>query len=93
MERPLPGEKRPLLGLFLFFPRFFAAAFACQGFLGAPFFAGLQVEGVPLDLLDDVFLLHFALETAQGIFQRLALLYSDFRQTEYTPNLVPVGPL
>jgi hypothetical protein len=60
--------KRPF-GLFLFFARFLAAAFAGQGFLDPLFFAGLQVKGVTLDLLDDVFLLHLALETPEGVFQ------------------------
>ena len=55
-------------GLFLFFARFFPAAFARQRFLGTLFLAGFQVEGVALDLLDDVFLLHLALETPQGVF-------------------------
>lgn len=45
-----------------------------------------------LHFLDDVFLLHFALETPQGILQRLTLLQSNFRQIRYTPKLVPLGP-
>ena len=46
-----------------------------------------------LDLLDDVFLLYFALETAQGILERLTFLQSYFRQIRYTPKLVPIGLL
>lgn len=38
-------------------------ALASESFLGAAFLSGLQVEGVPLDLFDYVFLLNFALET------------------------------
>jgi hypothetical protein len=41
-----------------------------------------------LDLLDDVFLLHLALEAAQGIFQRLTILKSHFGQNLNTP--IPV---
>jgi len=47
-------------------------------FLGTAFLAGLHVEAVLLDFLDDVFLLHLALETAQCIFQRLTFLDNDF---------------
>jgi hypothetical protein len=35
---------------------------------------------VLLYFLDDVFLLHFTLETAQCVFQRLTLLDNDFGQ-------------
>ncbi len=43
-----------------------------------------------LDLFDNVFLLHLALETAQSIFEGLTLLQSNFRQSEYTPKPVPM---
>ena len=36
-----------------------------------------------LNFLDDIFLLDFALETAQGVFQRLAFLESYFRQSTH----------
>src|SRR5258708_290031 len=42
-----------------------AVALASQGFFGALLLARFQIERVPLDFLDNVFLLHFALETAQ----------------------------
>src|ERR1700676_548200 len=42
--------------------------------------AGFHVEAVLLYFLDDVFLLHFALETAQCIFQRFTLLDNYFCQ-------------
>lgn len=64
-----------------------AIPFAGQGFLGPLFLARFQVEGVPLDLLDDVFLLHFPLEPAKGAFQSFALLDMDFRQTNLTSLL------
>jgi len=44
-----------------------------------------------LDFLDDVFLLHLALETAQSIFQRLTLLDDDFSHLTFTPNPVRIG--
>ena len=39
-----------------------------------------------LDLFDDVFLLHFALEAAQSVFEGFTLLQSNFRQTNTPPN-------
>jgi hypothetical protein len=52
----------PVYVLFLLFPCFFPATFARQGFFHTLLLAGLQIKGVPLDLLNDVFLLHLALE-------------------------------
>ena len=46
----------------------FAVALAGEGFLGSALLAGLQVEGVTLNLLDDVFLLHLALEAPESAF-------------------------
>lgn len=70
----------------LLFARLFPAALASQSFLHALPLARLQVEGVTLYLLDDVFLLHFAFESAQGILKRLTLLKSHFRQPYTPPN-------
>jgi len=47
--------------------------------------ARLQIEGMPLDFLDDVFLLNLALEPAKRIFQRLAFLKPYLSQTAHTP--------
>jgi len=63
-SRAAPGRSGPLLPSILFFARFFAGALPCQRSLYTLFFAGLQVEGVTLNLLDYVFLLHLALEAA-----------------------------
>jgi hypothetical protein len=38
------------------------------------FLARLQIERMPLDLFNDVFLLHFSFEAAEGVFQRFPLL-------------------
>ncbi len=46
-----------------------------------------------LDFLDDVFLLHLPLKAAQGIFEGLSLLQSDFCQLNYTPKLVLMGQI
>ena len=64
IEQSRPGKERPCAALVLFFSRFFTRTLASQRGLHTLFLAGLQVEGVTLDLLDDVFLLHLALETA-----------------------------
>ena len=86
-----PPHQVAHLALVLFFACFFPAALARQCFFDALFLARLQVKGVPLDLLDDVFLLHFALKATQRILEGLALLESYFCQLNYTPKLVPFG--
>jgi hypothetical protein len=63
-SRATPGRSGPLLRLILFFTCLFSGALASQRSLHTLFFAGLQVKGVTLDLLDDVFLLHLAFEAA-----------------------------
>jgi hypothetical protein len=79
------------IDLVLLFACFFSAAFTSQRFFYALFFTRLQVKGVTLDLLNNVFLLHFALEATQCIFEGLALLKSYFCQLNYTPRPVPFG--
>jgi hypothetical protein len=68
IEQSRSGTERPFIALILFFARFLSGAFARESSFYALLFAGLQVEGVTLDLLDDVFLLHLAFEAAEGIF-------------------------
>ena len=84
------GEGGPK-SLVLLFASFLPAALARQRFFHTLLFAGLQVKGVTLNLLDDVFLLHFALETAQCIFEGFSLLQSNFCQRTDTPKLVLFG--
>jgi hypothetical protein len=60
--------------------------FPGEGFLGPAFLAGLQVEGMPFDFLNDVFLLHFTLESPQSAFKRLAILKMDFCQSIHLPS-------
>src|SRR5262245_12895856 len=66
-------------------PLLLAGTFAGQGLLGAPFVAGLQIKGVFLDVLDDVFLLDLSLETAERAFDGLAFLDADFCHGSNTP--------
>jgi len=72
--------------LVLLFANFFACALPSERGFYAFFLAGLEVKGVTLDLLDDVFLLHFTLETAQGVLEGFTLLQPNFRQTDTPPN-------
>ena len=56
-----------------------------QCFLDALPLTGLQVEGVTLYFLDDVFLLHLALEAAECVLEGLTLLETNFCQCKNTP--------
>jgi hypothetical protein len=72
----------------LFFSRFLATTLPRQCFLCPLFFARLQVKGVTFHFLNDVLLLHLALEATQSVFERFAFLQSDFSQRNYTPKPV-----
>jgi len=85
-------EQRPSELLLLFFPSFFPATLARQCLFDALFLAGFQVKGVTLYLLDNVFLLHFALKTAQSVFEGFSLLQSDFRQLITPPDSSYLDP-
>ena len=61
-----PEDPIPFTELFDVANTLFAVPFARQGFLGAALFARLQIEGVLLDLLDDIFLLDLTLEAAES---------------------------
>jgi len=52
----------------------FPVPFAGQRLLNPLFLSWLQVEGVALNLLDNVLLLDLSLEAAKGVFERFALL-------------------
>ena len=86
IEQSRPGKERPFATSVLFFARLLASSFASERGLYTFLFAGLQVEGVALDLLDNVFLLHLALEATQSILEGLTLLKSNFCQTDTPPN-------
>ena len=67
-------------GLLRFNPALLTIALASESFLCPLLLTGLQVERMPLDFLNDVFLLHLALEPAKGAFQRFTVLHNDFCQ-------------
>jgi len=68
--------------LFRIASTFLAIPLTGQRLFGTLLLARLQIEGVTLNLLNDVFLLHLALETAQCAFERLSILYMNFCQKE-----------
>jgi len=72
--------------LILFFTRFLARTLASESSLYTLLLAGLQVKGVALDLLDNVFLLHLALETTQSVLEGFTLLKPNFCQTDTPPD-------
>ena len=56
-------------------------------FFSPAFLAGFHVETMLLDFLDDVFLLHLALKTPQGILQGFTLLDNDFSHFINSPPI------
>jgi hypothetical protein len=69
-----------------FFANLFTSALASQRGFYSFFFTRFQVKGVAFNLFDNVFLLHFAFEAAQSVFEGFTLLQSNFRQTDTPPN-------
>ena len=69
----------PFVILFRIAATLLSVTLASEGFFHPLFFAGFQVEGVAFDFLDDVLLLYFPLEAAQGIFKGFAVLHDNFR--------------
>jgi hypothetical protein len=80
----LPGQPSGSAALVLFAPLLFAKPLARQRLFGPALFTGLHVVTVLLDLLDDVFLLHAALETAQRVLQGFAFLNAYFGHSKIT---------
>src|SRR5690349_23892059 len=64
--------------LIRFSPLLLAQSLPRKRFFRPALLAGLHVEAVLLDFLDDVFLLHLALKPAQSVLQRFAFLDDDF---------------
>jgi hypothetical protein len=81
-------DRHPLL--LRFPPELLAVSLSRQRLLGPTLVAGLQVERVLLDVLDDVFLLNLALEAAESALDRLAFLNLDFSHALIHP-LTPFG--
>ena len=80
----LKNSSEPYLQHLLGFPPgFFAVAFSRQGGLDTLFLARFQIERMFLYFFNDVLLLDLPFEAAKGVFERLTLLNSDFRQPKH----------
>src|SRR4029077_832938 len=88
LHRSLPRRGRsyiPRAKLLDFATELLAIAFSRQSLFRSAFVTGFQIEGMLLDVLDDVFLLDLPLEPAKGAFNRLALLDLDLGHLNHTP--------
>ncbi len=66
--------------LFNFPATFLPVSFARQRLFDTQFLARLQIEGMPFDLFNDVFLLDLPFEAPEGVFQGFTVLESYFSQ-------------
>ena len=78
--------RQALKMLVLLFASLFSCSLASESSFHALLLAGLQVKGVALDLLNDVFLLHLPLKAAKSVLEGFSLLKSNFCQTDTPPN-------
>ena len=82
-----PGVTGTATSLIRFPPLLLAQSLPRKRFLCPALLARFHVEAVLLDFLDDVFLLHLALETPQGILQGFTLLDNDFSHFINSPPI------
>ena len=68
---------------------FLTTPLARQRLFRATFICRFQIVRVLLNVLDDVFLLHLALEAAQCALDRFAILHFDFGQNLIATSLTP----
>jgi hypothetical protein len=73
------------VGLFRFAPELLAIPLPGKRLLGSSLVARFQIEGMLLDIFDDVFLLNLPLEPAESALNGLALLNLDFSHASNTP--------
>src|ERR1700684_2350285 len=79
------------LDLVLFLTDLLAIALAGQCFLHPLLLTRLQVKRVALHFLDNVFSLNLALEAAQCVLERFALLNTNLCQGKYTSKRSQLG--
>ena len=79
--------KRPVRvsRLVLLFPRLLAAALARQSFFHALSFDRLQIKRVTFHFFNDVFGLYLSFRAAKSVLERLTLLKTNFRRSDWTP--------
>jgi hypothetical protein len=83
----LPLTRRPpaaVAGLFDRAAVFFAIALTGQRRFQSALFSGWNIEGVPLDFANNVFLLHLAFKPAESALQRLVIAEFDFCHLFFT---------
>src|SRR5262245_21264284 len=85
LHRSLPRRGRSLLQLA---PELLAITLSCECLLRPPLVTGFQIEGVLLDIFDDVFLLNLPLEPAESALNRFALLNLHFSHANTPPSRV-----
>src|SRR5580704_15098449 len=92
--RKTQGPDCVLLRLVLLASLLLAQTLARQRLFRAPLFTGLHVEAMLLNFLDNILLLHLALETTQSVFKGLTFLNDDFSHAEiHLPSLLSTtGP-
>ena len=77
-------QRHPVCGnLIVLSANLFSGTLSRQRLFHSALRARLQVEGVTLHFPDDVFCLNLALESTQGVLDRLTLLQSNFCQTHH----------
>jgi hypothetical protein len=81
----------PLLLLVLFLTNLLTVTLASQRFFHALLLAWLQIEGVTLDLFDNVFGLHLALKAPQCVLKRFTFLNTNLCQGKYTSQSGLIG--
>ena len=84
-------KRRPPVLLVLLFSNFLAITLARERFFHALLLAWLQIKGVALNLLDDVFGLNLAFKTPKSILKGLAFLNSYLCQRENTSKQLQRG--
>ena len=84
-------SRRRYESLVLFLTNFLTVTLASERFFDALFLAWFQIEGVTLDLFDDVFGLNFTFEAAQGVLERFTFLNANLCQGEYTSQSGLIG--
>src|SRR5262249_37738884 len=92
LHRSLPrrGRSCRTFVLLQLSPELLAISLTRKRLLRAPLVSRFQIEGVLLNVLDDVFLLNLALEPPESAFDRLALLDFDFRHALTPPSRVAI---
>jgi len=80
----MPRRQARCSGLFNRAAVFFAIALTGQRRFQAALFSGRNIEGMPFDFANNVFLLHLAFKPAERALQRLVIAEFDFSHLFFT---------